>query len=137
MQSHLVALVDHGEAYTPTRLDGDLSDFLAGLSIAWRTGEARPTHCDKSKPARWWRSRIDPFEVVWPQVLPWLEVRPDQSAPELFARLRHDHPGVYPDGQLRTLQRRVKDWRRLAARRLVVGLQEAIVTDSPESIELD
>src|SRR6266446_3530356 len=38
---------------------------------------------------------------------------------ELFERLQAEHPGVYPNGQLRTLQRRLKGWRREAARRLV------------------
>jgi hypothetical protein len=38
---------------------------------------------------------------------------------ELFARLQAAHPGVFPDGQLRTFQRRVKEWRQAAARRLV------------------
>jgi len=49
----------------------------------------------------------------------WLELEPDRTAKELFKRLRDEHPGSFADGQLRTLQRRVKEWRRLAARRLV------------------
>lgn len=124
MQQHLVALVDHGEAYTPASTDNDLTGFLASLSTIWRTGEARPTHCPKPKPVRYWRSRIDPFESDWPQILTWLEERPDQTGKELFARLRHERPGTYSDGQLRTLQRRLKDWRMQAARRLVFGVQE-------------
>jgi hypothetical protein len=32
-----------------------------------------------------------------------------------------EHPGIYPDGQLRTLQRRLKGWRRDVARTLVFG----------------
>ena len=38
---------------------------------------------------------------------------------ELFDRLRREQPGVFLPGQLRTLQRRVRDWRRLAYRRLL------------------
>jgi hypothetical protein len=125
MQSHLVALVEHGEAYTPSPTNRDLTGFLAGLSTAWRMGEARPTHRPKPKAVRYWRSRIDPFESAWPQLLVWLEADPDQTSHELFDRLRTTYPGVHPEGQLRTLQRRVKDRRAQMVRRLVFGLQEA------------
>ena len=36
-------------------------------------------------------------------------------------RLQAQCPGVYPDGQLRTLQRRLKEWRREAAHQMVFG----------------
>jgi len=49
----------------------------------------------------------------------WLESEPDRTAKELFARLRDESPGVFTGGQVRTLQRRVREWRTLAARRLV------------------
>lgn len=42
-------------------------------------------------------------------------------AKELFDRLRNERPADFRKGQLRTLQRRVKEWRRLAARRLVLA----------------
>jgi len=134
MQSHLVALVDHGEAYTPSPANRDLTGFLASLSTAWRTGDARPTHRAKPKAVRHWRSRIDPFESVWPQLLAWLEADPDQTGHELFDRLRQMHPGVYPRGQLRTLQRRVKDWRAQMARRLVFGLQQATAMETSVTV---
>ena len=68
---------------------------------------------------RHWRTRRDPFETTWSRVVEWLEAEPHRTAKELFERLQREHPGVFPTGQLRTLQRRVKDWRRLAARRLI------------------
>jgi hypothetical protein len=37
----------------------------------------------------------------------------------LFERLDQDYPGRFPSGQLRTLQRRIRDWRRVMARKLV------------------
>jgi hypothetical protein len=52
-------------------------------------------------------------------VLEWLDVGPDRIAKELFESLQSEHLGVFPNSQLRTFQRRVKDWRRAAARRLV------------------
>jgi hypothetical protein len=49
----------------------------------------------------------------------WLEAEPDRVGKELFVRLQAELPGVFPDGQLRTFQRRVKEWRQAAARHLV------------------
>ena len=106
-------------AHTPLGRDRDLDRFLASLATIWKDGEARPTHQPKPKVKRYWRTREDPFADVWPKVLVWLESEPDQTAKELLARLRMQHPGVFRDGQLRTLQRRVKEWRTAAARRLV------------------
>jgi hypothetical protein len=42
-------------------------------------------------------------------------------ARELFERLQAEQPGAYRDGQLRTLQRRLKGWRRKVAHRMVFG----------------
>ena len=39
----------------------------------------------------------------------------------MLERLQVEHPGVYPDGQLRTLQRRLKIWRQETAHKMVFG----------------
>jgi len=101
----------------------DLSGFVASLSTAWRDGEVRPTHRKRSNGPRTYRTRADPFETVWPQVQQWLTEEPDANAKELFFRLQECMPGAFPPGQLRTLQRRVKQWRSEIARRLVFGLE--------------
>jgi hypothetical protein len=41
----------------------------------------------------------------------WLETQPDLIGVAVFKRLQHDYPNVFPDVQLRTLQRRVAKWR--------------------------
>ena len=64
----------------------------------------------------------DPFGAAWPQVQQWLTEQPDANAKELFFRLQKCMPGAFPPGQLRTLQRRVKQWRPEIARQLVFGL---------------
>ncbi len=38
-------------------------------------------------------------------------------------------PGAFPAGQLRTLQRRVKQWRSEIARQLVLGLESELEID--------
>jgi hypothetical protein len=65
---------------------------------------------------------VDPFEAVWPQVQQWLNEQPDANAKELFLRLQGSMVGAFAPGQLRTLQRRVKQWRSETARQLVLGL---------------
>jgi hypothetical protein len=40
-----------------------------------------------------------------------LEIAPERTAKAIFFELQRESPGRYPDGQLRTLQRRVKEWR--------------------------
>jgi hypothetical protein len=65
------------------------------------------------KPEHHWRTRKDPFEGVWEEVQAWLEVNAGLEAKTLFEDLQRRFPGRYPDGQLRTLQRRVKAWRAL------------------------
>jgi hypothetical protein len=60
---------------------------------------------------RWWRTRKDPFEAVWEQIAQQLERAPDIHATKLLAWLQVKYPGQFQDGQLRTLQRRVKAWR--------------------------
>src|ERR1019366_6901616 len=81
--------------------------------------QPRPTHRKDPKPARDWRTRPDPFEAVWARVVAWLEAEPDRTAKELLERLREESPTAFTRAHLRTLQRRVKQWRQLAARRLV------------------
>ena len=121
MQHHITNLaVGQVHQVVPQR-DADLEGFLRGLATAWRDGEVRPTHRSALKPARHWRTRKDPFEEVWPDILGWLERDPDQTARHLLARLQQAPERRFSDTQLRTLQRRVKQWRSARARELVFG----------------
>ena len=108
-----------GEKTTET--SQELNRFVENLSTAWRDGEIRPTHRKQSTGPRTWRTRADPFESVWPVVEQWLDDRPDANAKELFHRLQTELSMSFDPGQLRTLQRRVKEWRTAIARRLVLG----------------
>ncbi len=58
-----------------------------------------------------WRTRPDPFEEDWPWIQELLESNSGLEAKTIFESLQRRQPGRYPDGQLRTLQRRVKYWR--------------------------
>jgi hypothetical protein len=99
----------------------NLEQFLAKLPDLWRDGEARPTHRQGPARPRTWRTRKDPFEGIWPEILLWLQQEPQATAKSLFERLDREYPGRFPEGQLRTLQRRIREWRQVMARQLVHG----------------
>jgi hypothetical protein len=126
-QTHLVVIADRpvtGDTDPPTA--PTIEQFLSGLRTAWRDGETRPT--DKPT-AKAWRGlrRPDPFVAVTAMLREWFEAEPRRKTRELFERLQGERPGVFPDGQLRTLQRRMKEWRRARVRDLVFGA--AVVED--------
>ncbi|MBT5610931.1 MAG: DDE-type integrase/transposase/recombinase [Lentisphaerae bacterium] len=60
---------------------------------------------------RGWRTREDPFAAHWDEVVELLETAPELQAVRLFDYLREKYPGHYTDGQVRTLQRRLRAWR--------------------------
>src|SRR5260370_23661090 len=60
---------------------------------------------------RQWRTREDAFSGVWDQVRQLIEENPGLEAKTLFEWLQREDPGRYSDGQIRTLQRRIKIWR--------------------------
>lgn len=105
-------------------LDVTLEQFLSGLRTAWKEGAVRPTARAKVRAKRL-RRCPDPFATVSGQLRAWFEAEPDRTGRELFERLQAQHPGVYPDGQLRTCQRRLKIWRREMAHKLVFGAKPA------------
>lgn len=63
------------------------------------------------KKERDYRTRRDPFEEVWPELAAMLEEAPGLEAKTLFWHLTEQEPERWCEGQLRTLQRRVRDWR--------------------------
>lgn len=60
---------------------------------------------------RTWRTRENPFEEVWERVKSFLENNSGFEAKTLFEYLQREYPGRFSDGQIRTFQRRVKNWR--------------------------
>jgi hypothetical protein len=60
---------------------------------------------------RTWRTRPDPFGEVWPEMVIKLRAASSLDAKTLFDDLVARKPGEFEPGQLRTLQRKVKQWR--------------------------
>lgn len=65
----------------------------------------------QSAPERTWRTRPDPFAEAWAEVEAILERAPTVEAKAVFDHLNRQTPGRFEEGQLRTLQRRIKVWR--------------------------
>lgn len=67
------------------------------------------------KQPRGWRTRADPFAEDWEAIEGMLVALPGLEVKALFEWLCEQHPGRYREGQVRTLQRRVSEWRALNA----------------------
>ena len=63
------------------------------------------------KTPRHYRTRLDPFEEDWAELEKKLEEAPELEAKILFEWLCEEKGRNYQEGQLRTLQRRVSNWR--------------------------
>ena len=67
----------------------------------------------QSRASHEWRTRSDAFEGVWEWVREQLAREPGLEAKTLLEALQRTYPGRFADGQLRTLERRVREWRGL------------------------
>lgn len=66
---------------------------------------------NERKKDRTWRTRSDPFTQVWDEVREQVATNPGLEAKTLMEALQRKYPGQFGDGQVRTLQRRLKQWR--------------------------
>ena len=60
-----------------------------------------------------WKTRMDPFEEVWGEIAGMLLLQPKLEAKTIFSYLLDKYPERFQEGQLRTLQRKVKKWKGL------------------------
>ncbi|WP_292447363.1 hypothetical protein [Mesorhizobium sp.] len=126
-QQRLVASADRLPTSDSAVSEPALDEFLSGLRTAWREGEIRPTGKPKPKQKRE-RRRPDPFAGVTHELRGWFEEGPWQTNRELLARLQSEYPEKYPNLLLRTLQRRVKIWRKEKAHEMVFGTTSSAAT---------
>jgi hypothetical protein len=122
-QQSLIDIATHGvlEQAAPSPRP-DVDAFLASLSTAWKSGEVRPTHRKQPNATHWWRTRVDPFADAWPVIEGWLIAEPSVPAHALMDRLAEMFPQAYASkAQLRTLQRRIKEWRAERAKEMILG----------------
>ena len=86
--------------------------IIASNSCHSREG-GNPVFLDSSAllDSRFLLTRKDSFENVWGNIKLMLEINSVPKAKTLFEDLQRRNPCKFADGQLRTLQRRIKHWR--------------------------
>jgi hypothetical protein len=99
------------------RMEGKTQETAAaaaGMGVRtarkWETG---PLPSERKR-ARTWRTRVDPFKGVWAaEIVPLLRRDEDRilQATTVLELLESRYPGRFGPAQLRTLQRRMRDWR--------------------------
>jgi len=125
-QQALVALADAADATRTAASTEDpikavpIETFVSSLRTAWQAGEVRPTSQPKPKAKRG-RRRPDPLAAVTHELRVWFDGDPAVTGRQLLGRLQRTYTGQYPDGLVRTVQRRLKTWRGEMARVLVFG----------------
>ncbi len=91
------------------------TQVAASAKAGFSERSARNIQNRDHKPAtnkRTWRTREDPFEEVWSkELVPLLEKEPNLQARTLLEYLQQKYPEKYPDNKLRTLERRVCQWK--------------------------
>jgi len=90
---------------------------IAGMSERTaRNWEKKGVAPSQTKKPRTWRTRKDPFSGVWEkEVVPLLKAdeKGELRATTVLQELEERYPGQFQEGQKRTLQRRMSDWRAL------------------------
>jgi hypothetical protein len=101
------------------RMEGktqEASAAAAGMSVRSARKWGHGSYPSQRHKPHTWRTRSDPFaEVFESEVAPLLaeDSQGILEATTLLAELNRRHPGQFSEGQLRTLQRRVRQWRAL------------------------
>lgn len=103
------------EVYMKVRRTGKTQEVSAAKAgISERSGREieQQRRTDPRRKSRRWKTRQDPFEEVWlRELVPLLQNEPNLAPITLLEYLQSKYSGHYPDKLLRTLQRRVKQWR--------------------------
>ena len=98
-----------------TEKNQELAAAKAGMSPKTARSYLKdPRLPGERKKDRTWRTRSDCFTDVWEQICEQVKTNPGLEAKTIFELLQREHPGRFADGQLRTMQRRLKRWRATA-----------------------
>lgn len=110
------------------------ADMSTRSAHTWKTGPLP----SQSKAPRHWRTREDVFADVWDsEIVPLLE-RDEQGVLEattIIAQLQHRHEERFDGRHLRTLQRRIRDWRALHGPEREVYFQQQAVPGREAAVD--
>lgn len=101
----LFILISKGEKQYTSALKSGMSPNTARKYI--ETGQLP----SQLKQEHTWRTRKNPFKDIWSEAEKYLEINPYMEAKFLFNHFQRIYPGQFSDSQLRTFQRRVKEWK--------------------------
>jgi hypothetical protein len=101
----LMSLMKDGLTLTAASLKAGMSEPTARK---YRKAGKLPREIRK---AHHWRTRPDPFAECWGEIEELLEKDAGLEAKTIFEEIRRRHPDQFSVGQLRTVQRRVRQWR--------------------------
>ena len=99
-----------------------LSRFLRNLQLLWQESQPLPEPRQKR---RYTPRQRTLFQEHREQIEQWLEREAGMNAAEVLRRLIRLAPDTYHEGQLRSMERRVKEWRAARAERLLGTLRSA------------
>lgn len=114
----------------PSDSSQELDTFHSSLRLLWKQSEPGKRG-GWHVPTRSYRTRVDPTLGCWRLVLQWLMADPLLTGQQAMQRLEREQPGLY-GGSLRTLQRRMAEWR-VAHAAQVVGQQMGAIRDQENS----
>lgn len=95
--------------HTPLSTASMRAGMSENTARRYRTG---PLPSQRKEPRRY-RTRPDPLAGIWPEIEALLVHAPGLEATTIFDTLRGRPALPLADGQLRTLQRRIRRWRAL------------------------
>ena len=84
------------------------SDLNEKTARKYRDLEKLPSECKKE---RLWKTRKDPFDEVWDEIEFFLENNKKIESKTIFEFLQRKYIGKFQEGQIRTLQRKIKKWK--------------------------
>ena len=97
------------------RIGRNQSQSADGADISIRTARRLDGAGRPAKPPRAYRTRVDAFADLWStEIEPLLQRDAELRAGTLFADLQLRYPGRFQAGQVRTLERRIRQWRAVA-----------------------
>lgn len=98
-------MINEGNTIKDAAAKAGLDPKTARKYLATDNSEQSPNHT--------WRTRKDDFADVWSEVTSMLSAQPRLEAKSIFIFLIKKYPGKFQEGQLRTLQRKIKEWKGL------------------------
>ena len=99
-----------------------LSRFLRNLQLLWQESQPLPEPKQKRRYTHRMRALFAEYQE---QIEQWLDSAACMNAAEILRRLMALAPGSYHEGQLRSMERRVKEWRTARAERLLGAMGSA------------